>query len=229
MQEINIRKINEELQAILEEENLDFVETGNGYLQVFKEDKLLFEIEYNSDDDYLCISDCTKDDTVYYIDTNKETNIDPYKLVREIKTKNSYKDIIEFIKKNKGYTVDYDKFGKEVKSILEENNNNTPANPNVKALVFEINKILTSGCRATLLKRVPADLKEDGVIQVIKVEGPKGKYLWGIYPDKEYLLCDTTGIIDVKDEYDIKKNPEGYSPSKFINDLFDKYGYKWAK
>ena len=93
MQEINIRKINEELQAILEEENLDFVETGNGYLQVFKEDKLLFEIEYNSDDDYLCISDCTKDDTVYYIDTNKETNIDPYKLVREIKTKNSYKDI----------------------------------------------------------------------------------------------------------------------------------------
>ena len=52
--------------------------------------------------------------------------------------------------------------------------------------------------------------------------------MWVVHPDKEYLLTDAFGSIDVKDEDDPEKNPEGYVASKFINDLFDKYGYTWA-
>ena len=125
---MNIRQINEEIQKVLKENcettNLEFIETGYGYLQVYEkpqddnsDNKLLFEIEYNDDEEYLCISDCTKDkSTIYYIDTNEDIN--PYDLVSDIKTINSYEEMTKLIKNNHGYTVDYDIFGKEIRTYL---------------------------------------------------------------------------------------------------------------
>ena len=96
----------------------------------------------------------------------------------------------------------------------------------LKQIVFDINKILINGCKATLKKRVPADLKDDGVLILIQVKGAKGRYNWGIYPDKEYLLNEWWGSLDVKNINNIEKNPEGYAEIKFVEDVLKKYGYK---
>lgn len=102
---------------------------------------------------------------------------------------------------------------------------------NLKTIVWEINKILVNGARAVLKKRIPKDLKEDGVEVMIEIKNPNKKALelWGIYPDMTFLCCEWTGSIDTVQTLDYENNTEGYSSHKFIGDIFQKYGYKWAK
>ena len=115
------------------------------------------------------------------------------------------------------------KFNEELDRMLNE-----AVYSNLDAIVFDINKILAYGARAILKSRVPKDLKEDGVDFIIEIKAPNNcLYQWGIYPNNEFLLCNWYGSFRVKDEYE--NNPERYSPTKFVNDIFEKYGYKWAK
>lgn len=94
---------------------------------------------------------------------------------------------------------------------------------NLKAIVYDINKILTNGAHATLKHRVPQDLKEDGVDFIIEIKNPNNcLYQWGIYPNNKFLLCNSIGNFETKLD-----NKEGHSSSKFVNDIFEKYGYSW--
>ena len=93
---------------------------------------------------------------------------------------------------------------------------------NLDAIVWDINKILNDGSRAVLKKRVPKDLKEDGVDFIVEIKSPNCLYQWGVYPNNEYLMCNWNGSFSVKSDGE-------YSPSKYVNDIFEKYGYKWAK
>lgn len=103
---------------------------------------------------------------------------------------------------------------------------------NLDAIVWDINKILVDGSRATLKRRVPKDLKEDGVEFVVEIKRSERNgclYQWGIYPDNEFLLCNWRGGFTVKQELEPDGNPEGYDSCTFVNQIFEKYGYKWVK
>jgi len=121
---MNIRELNEALSKVLNEDtesdNLEFIERGDGYLSVYEkgdDGELLFEIEYNADDEYFCFGDDTKSsENIYYVDMPFK---DAYEFIREVKHKNSYDEIMELIKKYKGYTVDYDQFRKEIRTYLK--------------------------------------------------------------------------------------------------------------
>lgn len=108
-------------------DNLVFIEDGSGYLLVFEKGnesiignhevgKRLFEIDYDANNETFCLTDFTVNGGDYYIDMISE---DTYNFIANIEKAQSYEEIIKLIKKNNGYKVDYDKFGKEIRTYLE--------------------------------------------------------------------------------------------------------------